>query len=133
ALFAALVSNACVSSLTPFDDAFIECSTDDDCPEDLRCIAALQRCGASGNLAPVVQVGAISRSVDTVRIPVNVIDADLDEVQLELQINSGSGFETVPTEPASVVPSAEGSDLELLWDAATTFGDSAYRSGLSPG
>ncbi len=131
------VNSGCGPEFSVPDDATIACRDTSECPSDRIC--KVGRCwAADANQAPVVVVGAIARSVSSIEIPVQVFDAEGDDVDLAVALEvaasddgGGAGVGTpIETIPAAVVGSAQGTAATLSFAAATHFASDAYQPHL---
>ncbi|MEM6732210.1 MAG: VCBS repeat-containing protein, partial [Myxococcota bacterium] len=120
---------ACASDIAVTDPTALSCSTDADCPLDLRCIAATSRCGTTGNLPPTIRIGVIDRSLDTVQIPIVVSDPDLDALTLTVTLADGTPVEVSPSGPLTTT--SEPVMVDLTWDALAALGSGQFRAGLA--
>ena len=88
--------------------------------------------GGSGNVAPEVAIGTISRTTGEVAIPITVFDSNGDTVTLVVEYDDGGGLQTADDSPLVVDGSKGGTDYVLTWDAPSDFsGDTSYRSGIT--
>ncbi|MGE0434579.1 MAG: FG-GAP repeat domain-containing protein, partial [Planctomycetota bacterium] len=86
--------------------------------------------GGSTNSAPVISIGAISRTSGQVAVPITVVDADADNVTLTVEFDAGSGYMPGTATPGSVTGSLNGTAAVLNWNAPVDLGSTAWVGGV---
>ncbi len=122
-------TTACVAQLVPPVDAEIACAVASDCPETYACVLA--RCvQANANQPPRVVINEIARSLDTIAIPLIVLDAQADRVELAAELSTDAAvFSPIDLQPSSVESAPDGLAATVTWSSAQTLGG-AFRTGL---
>ncbi len=120
AIMALAFTAACTVDIEPVEGVQIRCDSKQECPDDHECVGG--RCAPlNGNRAPSVSIDPIAPSRGIVAIPLNVIDAESDEVTLTVEVGRDGVFDRIAIADNVVGSSPDGLHATLFWDAAAYF------------
>lgn len=104
-----------------FDDKLvggvrITCDDDADCVGGTACAADRLCRDPDVNAPPVVEIGAIERTVGDIKIPVTVFDVESDPAVVDLEVKNGDGgWRPIAVDDNRVATGPAGEDTELVW------------------
>ncbi|MBI5508532.1 MAG: right-handed parallel beta-helix repeat-containing protein [Deltaproteobacteria bacterium] len=119
----------CAPDLQVPEGTRISCLETIECPTGSSC--RLGRCVPSdANQPPNVVLGNVARALSSVSVPLVVVDAEGDFVQLQIEVTTGGQSQPADAAPLTVPSSPEGLAAVVTWDAAAQLGSSAYRDDV---
>ena len=105
-------------------NASISCNQDTDCPTQHHCTGGL--CVSDDSQPATVTIGAVAQAVQTVTVPLTVVDPQNSDVTLLASINGAA----VVLTPSVAQGSSAGAQTMVTFEVAAVFGDTRYHDNI---